>query len=264
MTFSEKLLAWVQTFAPIASILVIIAAFLIWKIIAKIFSRRDSHMSNSQQTTLSVLRSILKYTLIVLVILVVLHINDVKVGSLLAGLGIAGAIIGLALQDIIKDTIMGLHILSDDFFSVGDVIKLDDKEGIVRKFTLRTTKIELLSTHDMFVICNRNIDRASVSSRQVDIDVPLSYELDAASAREAMEVIAGKVRTMDGIDDCVFKGTESFNSSSIGYKLRFWCNPVVKPDVRRSVMNIVQDTLAARGIRIPYDQLDVHMPSADT
>ena len=263
MTFPEKLLAWAQTFAPVASILVIVAAFLLWKIIAKIFSRRDDGLSHSQLTTMNVIRSILKYTLIVLVILVVLQINSVKVGSLLAGLGIVGAIVGLALQDIIKDTIMGIHILTDSFFSVGDVIKLDDKEGIVRSFTLRTTKIELLSTHDIYVICNRNIDRASVTSRQVDIDVPLSYELDAGTARELMSTIAGKVRVMDGVEDCVFKGTDAFNSSSIAYKLRFWCNPVIKPDIRRSVMSVIQDILEERGIRIPYDQLDVHIPGSD-
>ena len=164
MTITEKLLDWVKSSAPIVSVLVIVAAFLLWKIIAKIFSQRDS-MSNSQRTTITVVRNILKYLLIVLVILIVLQINNVKVGSLLAGLGIVGAVIGLALQDIIKDTIMGLHIISDSFFSVGDVIRVDDKEGIVRSFTLRTTKIELLTTHDIYIVCNRNIDRASVSSR---------------------------------------------------------------------------------------------------
>ena len=262
MTITEKLLDWVKSSAPIVSVLVIVAAFLLWKIIAKIFSQRDS-MSNSQRTTITVVRNILKYLLIVLVILIVLQINNVKVGSLLAGLGIVGAVIGLALQDIIKDTIMGLHIISDSFFSVGDVIRVDDKEGIVRSFTLRTTKIELLTTHDIYIVCNRNIDRASVSSRQVDIDVPLSYELDAVTAREIMSTIAGKVRVLDGIEDCVFKGADAFNSSSIAYKLRFWCNPVIKPDIRRSVMSVIQDVLAEQGIRIPYDQLDVHMPDAD-
>ena len=262
MTITEKLLDWVKSSAPIVSVLVIVAAFLLWKIIAKIFSQRDS-MSNSQRTTITVVRNILKYLLIVLVILIVLQINNVKVGSLLAGLGIVGAVIGLALQDIIKDTIMGLHIISDSFFSVGDVIRVDDKEGIVRSFTLRTTKIELLTTHDIYIVCNRNIDRASVSARQVDIDVPLSYELDAVTAREIMSTIAGKVRVLDGIEDCVFKGADAFNSSSIAYKLRFWCNPVIKPDIRRSVMSVIQDVLAEHGIRIPYDQLDVHMPDAD-
>ena len=263
MAFTEKLIAWATTFAPIASILVIIAAFLLWKLISKIFSRHDSGLSNSQLTTMNVVRSILKYTLIVLVVLVVLQINSVKVGSILAGLGIIGVIVGLALQDIIKDTIMGMHILTDGFFSVGDVIKLDDKEGIVRSFTLRTTKIELLTTHDMYIICNRNIDRASVTSRQVDIDVPLSYELDVGEARDLMNTIAGKVRVLEGVEDCVFKGADAFNSSSIAYKLRFWCNPVIKPDIRRSVMSVIQDILAERGIRIPYDQLDIHIPGSD-
>ena len=260
MTFTQKLLAWVQSFAPLASLIVIVAAFLLWKLINKLFAKsRDSSHSQSQRTVFSVLRSIVKYALIVFVVLVVLQINDVNVASVLAGLGIVGIIIGLALQDVIKDTIMGIHILSDSFFAVGDVIKLDDKEGIVRSFTLRTTKIELVTTHDIYVICNRNIERASVSSRQVDIDVPLSYGEDAESARALMSGIADRIRAVDGVENCVFKGTESFNSSSISYKLRFWCDPFNKPDIRRAAMGVVQDALSEAGIRIPYEQLDVHM-----
>ena len=58
-----------------------------------------------------------------------------NVSSLLAGVGILSVIIGLAVQDALKDIIRGFSILSDEYFNIGDIILYKEITGKV--ITLR-------------------------------------------------------------------------------------------------------------------------------
>ena len=68
------------------------------------------------RTALTVSYDVLKVLVILCVVLTILQINGVNVTSMIAGLGIASAIIGLAFQDLLKDVITGVHIVTDNFF----------------------------------------------------------------------------------------------------------------------------------------------------
>jgi small-conductance mechanosensitive channel len=76
-----------------------------------------------------VANSILKYFLGIISLLIILDINGVNISSLVAGLGVVGIIVGLALQDALKDIIMGKNIITGHFFQVGDVIKYKEITG---------------------------------------------------------------------------------------------------------------------------------------
>lgn len=259
MAITDKIIEWLQSFTPIISVLIVVVAIVLWKLINRVFVARTNDMNNSQKTVISVMRSIVKYVLAAVTVLVVLQINNVKVGSVLAGLGIVGIIVGLALQDVIKDLFMGIHILSDSFFAVGDVVRFDGMEGVIRNFTLRTTKIEDIATHDIYNVCNRHIEKICVLSRQTDIEIPLAYSEDPNRVRKVLNSIAARVRSLDGIDDCIFRGTNSFNPSSISYRISFWCDPVFRIEKRRAVLATVQDVLKEEEIQIPFEQLDIHV-----
>ena len=97
------------------------------------------------------------YVIIVITVLLILQINGINVSSLLAGVGIMGAVIGLAIQDWLKDIIRGTSILSDNYFSVGDIIRYNGIEGKVVVIGLKTTKIQELKTGYIKSIANRKI-----------------------------------------------------------------------------------------------------------
>ena len=255
-----KFMDWVNSFTPFISIIILVAALVLWHFIRRLFAKyREKSSSQSQITFLGALQGVLKYALVLITVLVILQVNHVNVGSLLAGVGLVGIILGLALQETLKDVFMGFHILNDSFFAVGDVVLIDGQEGEVISFSLRTTKLRLLADGSTCVLCNRNIERVTVASHQVNVLVPLSYHDDVDRIRALMTSLAEAVQTMDGIEQCAFVGTEDFGSSSIAYKLRFWCDPTQKDQLRRDVLGTVQDELKKAGISIPFDQLDVHL-----
>ena len=69
--------------------------------------------------------------------LILLNLYGVNTTSLIAGLGIAGAVLGLALQDALKDIFNGLSIIFDNYFVVGDLVDYNGFVGTVTDFGLK-------------------------------------------------------------------------------------------------------------------------------
>ncbi len=60
---------------------------------------------------------------------------------LLASAGLAGLAVTFGAQSIIKDMFAGIFILAENQFSEGDMVKLDDIQGVVERLTLRKSVI---------------------------------------------------------------------------------------------------------------------------
>ena len=146
-------------------ILFVLVVYLILRRILKIVFERAGGKNASAarrqriKTISKMLSSILRYVFLVLILLVILAVLGVNVTSLLAGLGILTAVVGLAFQDMLKDFIAGIAIIAENQFSVGDTViaQADGFKGVVTDIGLKTTEI----TNDkgeVKSISNRNVD----------------------------------------------------------------------------------------------------------
>lgn len=146
-------------------ILFVLVVYLILRRILKIIFERAGGKNASAahrqriKTISKMLSSILRYVFLIIILLVVLAVLGVNVTSLLAGLGILTAVVGLAFQDMLKDFIAGIAIIAENQFSVGDTViaQADGFKGIVTDIGLKTTEI----TNDkgeVKSISNRNVD----------------------------------------------------------------------------------------------------------
>ena len=107
-------------------------------------------------------------------------------------------------------------------------------------------------------VANRHITKIKKLTHMVDIDLPLSYEDNRADVYRVLLSICNNIRKISGIEKCELKGTQNFEESAVIYKIRFFCEPNDRPDIRREVMKTIQDGLAEGGIKIPYRQIDIH------
>lgn len=245
------------------SLLIVVGAFILRFLVkrehVKFTSRLEGDKKRGTSVTVErVIYSVVRMGLIVAAVVFVLQINGVNITAAIAGLGIASAAVALAFQDTLKDLIMGIRILAEEYFFVGDGVVFDGEEGIVIEFNLITTKIEMINTHYIVSVSNRLIEKIVKLSNQVDIDIPLSYEEDPKRVHELMKEMALLVSDLHGVDGAVYKGTQSFEESSILYRIRFYCHPEDKPDLRRAALGTIQKKLWEEGISIPFNQLDVH------
>lgn len=172
--------------------------------------------------------------------------------------GVLVLLLALAVKDALQDIFAGIVIMSDKYFSVGDAVEFEGRDGIVISFTARTTKIKFLDDHSIMSVANRHISKIRKLTHLVDIDLPLPYELSGKDALAALRGICDKINALEGVERCELKGTQEFGASAILYKLRFYCDPGERPDIRRAALRVIQEDLEAADIHIPYQQIDVH------
>lgn len=247
-----------------SSIIVALISLIIYNVLNNVItnSKKNSKIklmiSSKSETYIKMITSIIRYVFLILTVLIILQINDVDVSSMLAGLGIVSVVIGLAIQDALKDIIRGISILSDDYFSVGDIVKYDNYEGKVLVIGLKTTKIQSIVDQNTISIANRNIEKVEVVSKQLDIEIPLSYELPKKESERIIGEIVERLKEKKEVEKCEYRGINKIDESSLNYLIRIWCNPETKPQTRRDSTCLIIDILEENNIEIPYNQIDIH------
>ncbi len=248
----------------IVSTFVVIVSVVIYKIINFILSKSEDIKgkkiidSKKGKTYIRLFRSIIRYIFIIITFIMLLKVNGVNVTSLVAGVGIAGVIIGLAIQDWLKDIIRGISIISDGYFSVGDIVKYKDVEGKVIVIGIKSTKIQDLKTGNIKSIANRNIEEIDVVSNLVYLNVPLSYELSLKKSEKIVNSIVEAVKKNDNVHNCSYVGVNGLEDSYINYYIKIECNQLHKLQVRRDALRTVLAEMERYGVAVPYTQIDVH------
>ncbi len=261
MNYLDNIIKYITLPHLLMSLVIVAAAIILNVFINKgINSFKKNKIGDDSRRiyTIRIITKLIKTIIVLVAVLLILQINGINVTSLIAGLGLASAVIGLALQDTLKDIIMGINIMADKYFSIGDAVRYKSQEGIVVSFNARTTKICLLEDNSVMSISNRNISEIAVLTNLVDIDIGLSYDEDVNKIETVMKNICNKIEKLDKVERAQYKGTQKFNDSSILYKIRFFCDQNYKCDLKRSANRIIQDELAKENIKIPYNQLDIH------
>ncbi len=243
----------------VESILVILMAVGVYFVARMILDRHTKEMKRGKRLTyLKLLRSAIKYVLIILVSLTVLQICGVDTVSIVAGLGVVSVIMGLALQDALKDIITGFNIITDGFFAVGDVVRINEITGKVLEIGVKSVRLQNLLTGDIEVIANRNISNSTILSKQLDIDLPLPYGNSVDEIEKMFEEILEKVKKISGVIDARYCGIQEYGESAVIYRLRLFANVEQRFQVGRDVRCEIKRRLDETRIAIPYKQIDVH------
>lgn len=248
----------------IGSIVIIILAIVIYKIATFILSKSEANdrlklfTSNKGKTYIKLMKSIIRYIIMILTGLIILQINGVNVSSVLAGVGIFGVVFGFAIQDWLKDIIRGSSIISDDYFTVGDIIKYNGIEGKVLVIGLKTTKIQDLKTSNIISIANRKIEEVEIVSNLIYIRIPVPYETQVEKVEKTIEEILDSIKNNNKVNGCRYLGLTELADSSMQYLIEITCNPQFKFQVRRDALKEVVIGLKNNKISVPYTQIDIH------
>ena len=123
-----------------------------------------------------------------------LEIGGVPVGPLIATAGIGGVALGFGMQNLVRDYVAGLFVLSENQYDVGDSVKVAGVEGTVEAITLRSTVLRA-QDGSRHVVSNGEIRVSTNTTRGYSrclVSVVLAYDadLDAAIA-VTRRVVAG-------------------------------------------------------------------------
>jgi small conductance mechanosensitive channel len=130
--------------------------------------------------------------------------------TLMAGVGVAGIIVGLALQDSLSNLAAGMFILSTRPYDVDDVIRVGGVLGKVRAMGLANTTVITFDNRRM-LIPNRKIwgdnieNRSAEPIRRLDMVVRIGYNEDLARAMEILrELVKEDERVLDTPEPHIF------------------------------------------------------------
>lgn len=242
------------------SIVIILFSIILYKAITYVLKKGEGSLFNGKRkkTYLKLVISLIRYVFIVITVLILLQVNGIDVSSALAGVGILGVIIGLAIQDWLKDIIRGSSIISDNYFSVGDVVRYKDIEGKVLVIGLKSTKIQELKTGYIRTIANRNIEEIDIVSNIIYVDIPMPYELKVEDAEKVVNEIIENVKTNNDVEGSRYVSVSELGDSYISYKIEVTCNPLRKLQVRRDTLRTILVIMEKNNISVPYTQIDIH------
>lgn len=146
------------------------------------------------QGMMSMLGNIAKWSLWVVGGLLVLSNLGVNITSLVAGLGIGGLAIALALQSVFSDLFSSFSIYFDKPFQVGDYIVIGELSGTVEKIGIKTTRIKALQGEEI-VIANQELTSTRVQNfkklkeRRISTSFGVTYETSTDKLKKISDII---------------------------------------------------------------------------
>jgi small-conductance mechanosensitive channel len=186
---------------------------------------------SAQPANLSALGFVAKGSIWAAVLLLTLANLGVDVTALVAGLGVGGIAIALAVQNILGDLLASLSIVMDKPFVVGDFVVVDDYMGTIEHIGIKTTRLRSLSgeqvvfsNNDLLKSRLRNYKR--MRERRAIFNFGVLYQTPHETLERMPKLIQSIIESQKKtrFDRAHFKG---FGDSSLDFEVVYW---VLDPD----------------------------------
>lgn len=248
----------------IAPIIIVLMCTLICivskKIIYRIFKSFAKKNGGKQKTILNLIDNVVKFVVISLGLLIILEVYGIDTKSLVASLGIVGLVTGLALQDLIKDFIVGISIIFEGQFSIGDWVKINNFTGEVMPSSLRFTKLKAY-TGEVKIIYNRNISELinySKENAHLVLDVAVSYDSDIKLVKNLLDNLCLKFKEKHSLEEISCLGVQELAENSIKFRLVALTKYSEQFGMGRELKKEIVLLLKKNKLTIPYNQVVVH------
>lgn len=249
----------------IAPIIIIIVAFILVllskKLVHKMFNFKSTRVNDSKKRTIvTLVGNIVRVVIILVTILLIMDIYGIDTRSLIASFGIVGLVVGLALQDLLKDLISGMSMIFEGQYSIGDWVSINGFKGEVLPSNLRVTKLRAY-TGEIKMIANRNIAELtnySLDKSHLIVDVDVAYESDIDKVKNVLDELCSSIKSEYNLKEVTCLGIQELSSSSIRFRLVATTNYLDQFSLDRNIKKEIVKVFAKNNITIPYTQVVVH------
>jgi small conductance mechanosensitive channel len=217
-------------------------------------------------TLRGMLSSLVRYSILIVVVIAVLGQLGIQTTSILAALGAAGLAIGLAMQGTLSNIAAGLMLLWLRPFRVGDYIDTGTVAGTVKDVGLFATEMHSWDGLYQFVpnseLWNKRIVNMSrLPTRLVDLKFGVAYGDDLAKGQEVLLKLAAEDdRVLAEPAPSVFVG--DLGDSTVVLGLRVWTATVNYWALRCALIERGKAALEDAGLSLPFPQRDLHLIDA--
>ncbi len=249
-------------YIAIALIIYLVLAKIVDKALkVKIRTNEKTFQRKRQQTIINLIKSIIKYIIAIITFLAILNVYGIKTTSIIASLGIAGAILGLAFQDTIKNLLAGIAIIFDNHYMQGDVVTIKGFRGEVIELGLQTTKLKAYNGEVMIInnSCITSVINHSMFNTNLYLELPIPKDVSVELVEKIIGNVNKKMQKLKEVTkDIELLGIESLNANNYKYKVLIECLAESEFMVNRKFMAYLKSEYELNKITVPGEYLEVN------
>ncbi len=260
--FKEKIIDLSVDFGPkaAAALLILVVGFFVSRWVAGLVEKWISKLEMEPPVRQLVLRVVRLFVLLLFGIMAIQQLGF-ALGPIIAGLGVAGAGIALAMQGVLGNLAAGLTIIFTKPFRVGEYVAMAGVEGRVESIDLFTTKLSHLDLSTV-VVPNRKIVGEILHDyghiRQLDVSVGVAYDSDLnlalATINNLLQQNSHALKKPEP-----FVGVSLLADSSINIAVKPWVNVPDYYTAAAEINHAIVDAFRQLNISIPFPQREVRL-----
>ena len=243
------------------AVIQLVIGILVIRLILKIVNRALER-SNLEKAAYSLITSLVRVALYLLLGLIVASSLGIDVTGVVALASVLTLAVSLALQNMLSNVIGGFTLLYTHPFHSGDFVQIADQSGTVQEIGMTYTKLttgdnKLIAIPNSAVVSAQIVNFSAADTRRVEVTASASYNDPTQKVLDAL-VLAGTVDNalLEPAPKAVITG---YGDSAINYSLRLWVKTQDYWDVYFEVTKRVKDIFDQQGITMTYPHLNVHL-----
>jgi small conductance mechanosensitive channel len=260
--WQDKLIEYVISHAGalLSALVVVVVGFIVARWIGKLVDRWLTRKAMEPPMSTLLVR-IVRLIIFTMALVVALGTAGMDVTALIAGVGVAGVGVGLALQGVLGNLMAGFTIIFTKPFRFGEYIEIAGVQGQVTNIELFSTTL-LHADQSKVVIPNRKIVGEILHNyghiRQLDLSVGVAYGTNLNNALIIVrDVLARNARVLKEPAPAV--GVTMLADSSINIALKPWTSVADYAAAQTEIYQDIIDQFRTNNVQIPFPQRDVRM-----
>lgn len=208
------------------------------------------------------IKTILRFLLYFVALLVIASYLGVDVTALVALLSVLTLAVSLSVQNTLSNVAGGLMVMGTKPFKKGDYVSIDGMTGVVDEIAMVYTKLHTVDNRSV-LIPNSKVSSATVENyssypkRRLDLTVSASYDADPERVMQALRSAIECCEPLKGEEICV--AIEDFGDSAIAYHVHFWVASSRLIEARFELRTRIWEAFRDAGVEMTYPHLNVHV-----
>ncbi len=249
----------------LSAVLIYVVAYLFLKIISAVLTHSFKKKNRADGRHVSLIQ-LIKYFVWTLAFVFILQSLGLNIAFLIASSAALLVGIGLGLQNIFKDFISGITLLTEGTIKVNDIVEVDGMVVRVNEISLRTS-IVTTREDNVVIIPNHEFVEDSIINwtanmlpSRFSINVGVDYSSDAPLVEKIL--IECALKHQDVLTDKEFSPTvrlSDFGNSSLDFQLVFYSFNLFRiENVKSQIRFLILEAFRESNITIPFPQRVIH------
>ena len=228
--------------------------------------KKKKEGKNTSDSMISVLKFLAKLVVWIFVFLMILNNFGVEITPLIAGLGVGGIAIGLALQNVLGDLFSAFALYFDKPFEEGDFIIVGNDMGVVKYIGIKTTRLEALGGQEL-VFSNSELTSTRINNykkmnfRRVVFGFGVEYKTSVTKLKKIKKLVEDIVDKKEHakLDRVHFK---EFGDSALMYEVVYYVDTNdynVYMDVQEDINFKIKEAVEKQGVGFAFPTRTVYM-----